>query len=334
MILANKIMNERKRNGWSQEELAEKLSVSRQSVSKWESAQAAPDLQKILMMAELFGVTTDYLLKDDQVLDEEKEESFIKEESKSEPPARKVSLEEANDFIAVSKRCGSRIANGVSMCIVSPVVVILLKGIMETGKYAIAEKSANFIGTLILLLLVAGAVALFIPSGLSLGRYEFLEKERIDTAYGVIGMVQEKKKALEDRRISQITLGVVLCILSVVPLVSATLMEMGDSIISFMVVVLLTLVAVAVNLFVRIGIEWSCYEKLLQERDYTDRNKKAEKSIGNIAGIYWGIITAGYLGYNSITGRWGESWIVWPVAGILFGVISSIVKMCMGGREE
>ena len=64
MILADKIMNERKKNGWSQEELAEQLNVSRQSVSKWEGAQAIPDLQKIIAMAELFGVSTDYLLKD------------------------------------------------------------------------------------------------------------------------------------------------------------------------------------------------------------------------------------------------------------------------------
>ena len=65
MILADKIIEERKRNGWSQEELAEKLGVSRQSVSKWESAQSVPDLNRIIKMAELFGVTTDYLLKDE-----------------------------------------------------------------------------------------------------------------------------------------------------------------------------------------------------------------------------------------------------------------------------
>ena len=61
MILADKIINERKKNGWSQEELAEKLSVSRQSVSKWEGAQSVPDLQKVIQMAELFGVSCDYL---------------------------------------------------------------------------------------------------------------------------------------------------------------------------------------------------------------------------------------------------------------------------------
>lgn len=61
--LADRIQQLRKQNGLSQEQLAEKLHVSRQAVSKWESAQAQPDLDKILAMSELFLVTTDYLLK-------------------------------------------------------------------------------------------------------------------------------------------------------------------------------------------------------------------------------------------------------------------------------
>ena len=62
MILADKIILLRKRKGWSQEELAEQLGVTRQSVSKWEGAQSVPDIQKIIQMSEIFGVTTDYLL--------------------------------------------------------------------------------------------------------------------------------------------------------------------------------------------------------------------------------------------------------------------------------
>jgi transcriptional regulator, XRE family len=58
-------MSLRKRNGWSQEELAQQLGVSRQSVSKWESMASMPDIQKIMAMSELFGVSTDYLLKDE-----------------------------------------------------------------------------------------------------------------------------------------------------------------------------------------------------------------------------------------------------------------------------
>lgn len=55
MILADKIIRLRKKNGWSQEELAEKMNVSRQAVSKWEAAQTTPDLEKILQLGNLFG---------------------------------------------------------------------------------------------------------------------------------------------------------------------------------------------------------------------------------------------------------------------------------------
>lgn len=62
MILADKIINLRKKAGWSQEDLAEKLGVSRQSVSKWEGAQSVPDMDKVLRLSRIFGVSTDYLL--------------------------------------------------------------------------------------------------------------------------------------------------------------------------------------------------------------------------------------------------------------------------------
>lgn len=65
MILADKILKLRKENGWSQEDLADKLKVSRQAISKWEGAQSTPDLERIIQMSSIFGVSTDYLLKDD-----------------------------------------------------------------------------------------------------------------------------------------------------------------------------------------------------------------------------------------------------------------------------
>ena len=65
MILADKIVSMRKKAGWSQEELAAQLNVTRQSVSKWEGAQSMPDMDKVVQMSRLFGVTTDYLLKDE-----------------------------------------------------------------------------------------------------------------------------------------------------------------------------------------------------------------------------------------------------------------------------
>ncbi|WP_026583392.1 helix-turn-helix domain-containing protein [Bacillus sp. J33] len=70
MIFGEKLRNERKNKGWSQEELAEKLFVSRQSVSKWENGQNYPSIEIIIKVSDLFGLTIDELLRSDEELKE------------------------------------------------------------------------------------------------------------------------------------------------------------------------------------------------------------------------------------------------------------------------
>ena len=99
MILAEKITMLRKKSGWSQEELAMKLGISRQSVSKWESTASIPDLDKIIKLSEIFGVSTDYLLKDE--IDDEPNE-IVADESYGEikkETFREITLEEANGYM-------------------------------------------------------------------------------------------------------------------------------------------------------------------------------------------------------------------------------------------
>lgn len=101
MILADKIIEERKKLGYSQEELAQILEVSRQSVSKWEGAQSVPDISRIIKMSEVFGVSTDYLLRDDYDKESEGVEiktSDLKEEALSQRKLRRVSLDEAKSL--------------------------------------------------------------------------------------------------------------------------------------------------------------------------------------------------------------------------------------------
>ncbi len=71
MKLPDKIIKYRKANGWSQEDFAEKLNVSRQAISRWENGTALPDAQNVLQISKLFGVTTDYLLNDDYESDKD-----------------------------------------------------------------------------------------------------------------------------------------------------------------------------------------------------------------------------------------------------------------------
>ena len=71
MTFSEKIINLRKAHGWSQEDFAEKLNVSRQAISRWENDSAFPDALNILQISKLFGVTTDYLLNDDYTSDKD-----------------------------------------------------------------------------------------------------------------------------------------------------------------------------------------------------------------------------------------------------------------------
>ena len=120
MILADKIIRLRKKAGWSQEELAERLGVTRQSVSKWEGAQSVPDIEKILQMSRIFGVTTDYLLKDE--LDEEETltplaSMALMEEAATDTPLRRITLEEASEYLKLRKRAAPKMALATALCV-------------------------------------------------------------------------------------------------------------------------------------------------------------------------------------------------------------------------
>lgn len=324
MILADKIINERKKNGWSQEELAGMLGVSRQSISKWESAQAVPDLQRILKMAEIFGVTTDYLLKDELEPEEDKANAYSQETKESN--VRIVTLEDADNFLNLEKKISPVFANAVSLCIISPALLLFLGGLSEIG--AVSESLAAGIGLTVLLILVAIAVFMFITSDSKIKDYKFLEKDVFETAYGVTGMVKEKQNAYNQTHTNSIAFGVMLCILSVVPLfLAAGFAEENDFIFGSAISLLLIIVSVGVNLIVRTSIISGSFQKLLQESDYSVEVKKGNAVFEPVSGVYWAIVLAGYLAFSFITNKWGITWVVWPVAGVLYGAFATVVKL-------
>lgn len=330
MILADKIMEERKKNGWSQEELADKLSVSRQAVSKWESAQSVPDLQRVIQLAEIFNVSTDYLLKDEVEAPSPMEVGDIRDEDQS---LRRVSMEEANEFLTIRRKNAPMIAGGVAMCILSPVILIFLAGLADSHIGNISEGLASGIGLVFLLVMVAIAVFVFISYGMKESKFSYLEKEAFETAYGVSGLAKEKQKDYEDTFTRSIAIGVVLCIVAVIPLLIAGSMDAPDYICCVLTSLLLILVAIGVYLMVNAGMIKGSYDMLLQEGDFSKSEKHAKKKIELFSSAYWCLATAIYLGWSFWTNRWNFTWIVWPVAGVLYAAISAILKMVMGNKE-
>ena len=238
MKLEEKITTLRKRTGWSQEELAFRLDVSRQAVSKWEMGSSVPDIDNVLKMSELFGVSTDYLLKEDG-------ENTLPKTDNPPKRARQVCDEEGNAYLALVKKQSWKIALGVALCILSPVCMFLLLGLAEKG-YAVSENAAGGIGCAVILSVCAAGVFLFVKAGMVRGSYS----------------------------------------------------------------------------------------KLLQEEEYAVEKKLAGKQTSVFSGVYWCLATALYLFLSFWTMEWHRTWILWPVAGVLFAALNQIVQAIMKNKKK
>lgn len=321
MILADKILSLRKKSGLSQEELADKMGVSRQSISKWESAASIPDINRILELAKIFSVSTDYLLKDEL---SEAEYSGAAEDS----DCVRVSLAEATDYMRAKQRSGRHIGLGVLLCILAPVLLILLAGVSETGLWgkAMSEGMAVGVGMTVLLLMVAVAVAIFLITDETLKRFAYLKKGQFELEYGVAGIVSEHKNAYHGRHTACMVIGVSMCILSPLPLILAGVLGAGDMVCIALTGLLLTILAVAVYLLISASTTQESFELLLREGEFDRAEVAAQKKAAKLGGIFWPIATAVYLGWSFVTNDWHITWVVWPVAALLFSGLSAIFK--------
>lgn len=320
MIFADKLIALRKKSGWSQEELAEKLGVTRQSVSKWEGAQSVPDIDKILQLSHLFGVTTDYLLKD-----ELGEPEYTAGDDA--PALRKVTLAQANDYLTQAHANAPKMALATALCVLSPVPLIALGALAEYGYFR--ADFATGLGLCTLLVLVAVAVVLFMQCGAAVKPYEFLEKEPIDTEYGVTGLAHERRDAFAVQYNRGNTLGTVLCILCAVPLFAAMMFLDTDILAAAAVCLLLVLAACGVYAFVRVGTVQDALNQLLEEGDFTRDAKARKGAIRAVAAAYWLVVVAIFLFYTF--GPYGNgqpeySWFIWAIAGVIFAAVMVVMK--------
>ena len=242
-------------------------------------------------------------------------------------------MEEANVFLDRKRRSAPLIANATLMCIVSPALIVLLGGMADSHVGHISERFAAGAGLVFLFGMIAAAVFLFITCGMKESGMEHLEKESFETEYGVSGMVREKRSAFEAIYTRGIAVGTVLCILAVVPLIMAGVADAPEYVCCAFVSFLLLLVGAGVNLMIRVSIVRSSYDTLLQEGEYTKAEKRVRKKLDAFAGIYWCLATAVYLGWSFWTMRWNFTWIVWPVAGVLYAAAAGAVRMRIGIEE-
>lgn len=326
MTFSEKISALRKQKGWSQEELAEKLMVTRQAVSKWESAQSMPDLDKLVQLSEALGVSTDYLLKDEQA-----QSAPVPATAEQTVKPRHVTQEEARRYLQLQMAAIPKTTLGVALCVWSPIALIGLPVLRSTLNWGFPEEICSGIGLCVLLVMVAAGVALLLTASGKLREFEYLEREPIETDNGAREQALSMQREMASFCTRQNTIGVVLCILSVLPLFALMCVPgVPDGYYSLAVCALLLLVGIACLLLVRTGSMRGAVDKLLEQGDYTRENKAKSRFVGAVSAAYWLVVTAAFLFYTfgpNGNGQPQYSWFIWAIAGVLYGALMAALSV-------
>lgn len=258
MNLSEKIMLLRKKEGWSQEELANHLQISRQAVSKWESGQSMPDTDKIIQLSQLFHVTTDYLL-----LDQENEGNI--------QTGIYLSLAQVQEYLKIRKQSSLKIAFATFLCVISPIPLISFTTLCQYQRFHMTENLAISIGLSFLIICITMAVILFCLCAFKVKKYDFLEKDDFSLENSVKEYAVKEKEAYQNHYHRYQILGISLCILSVLPIFIFLNYEFLESI---AVCFLLLFVSIGCFFLVLAGTYQNALDKILQTGDYTPEQKR------------------------------------------------------------
>ena len=313
------------------------MNVSRQAVSKWESAQTIPDLEKILRLGALFGVTTDYLLKEEM-----EHEEYTDDISSS--GIRKITLAEANAYLELRKKASKQIAVATMLCIIAIFPLLLLSVASENPAFGWSEEFACGVGLVAIFPIITIAVAMFIRTGFANTPYEFMEKEPFETEYGVIGFVQDAQKKYRSTYVKYNCIGTAICVLSPVPLLCGVFTN-HDFFAVVMLTVTMFVAGIGVMFFIVAGVRWASMQKLLKEGEYHPMEMQKSRLKDTIGGVYWLIVTAVFFLWSFLSNdgsgikgnkwiSWQYSWVIWPVAGVLFVAVMMICNLLIDKNNQ
>lgn len=310
MSFGTNLQSLRRRNGMTQEGLADALGVSRQSVSKWESDGSFPEMEKLVQLCDLFGCPLDTLVRGD-----------VEAESSGETAEALAARDAGNAYDRHARFAARTVTLGVGLVLFGVAVLLLLYGLDPADRMTI-------IGVALMLAFITAAVALFIVYGC---RHEAFQKK-----YPVIAespYTEEEAERFDRRFPLFIAGGVALILLGVIFLVCCPLFIPGfeetPSYASFGTGLFLLILSAGVMLIV--------YGAMTKARyNIGEYNREAAGSKSDDGDSWSGAImltaTAAYLLMGFVWNLWHPGWIVFPIGGILCCIIASIRSACRAAR--
>ena len=300
MAFSDNLQFLRARQGLTQEQLAQALSVSRQSVSKWESSASFPEMDTVMKLCDIFSVSMDTLLRGDAAA--QAEEDTAGYDRFMNGFARKISLS----------------------------VGAIIAGTALTAALSGLGVSDMLCGCLFLVI-VAISVTVLVASGIQ--HTNFRKRNPVIQDF----YTQEQKNSFHNRFVYYIagSVGVIILGLALVPMIFHFLPE--DAPYDHLVGAgSLLVVAVAVAVIVWAGImedkyKIDKYNRISQRELYpTEDDKRRNQRVGRICGAIMILATAIYVCLGLTRNLWGTAWWLFPVGGILCGVVSIL----LGPAEE
>ncbi len=304
MSLGENLQFLRKRNNMTQEQLAEALEVSRQSVSKWESDNTYPETDKLIQLADLFHYSLDDLMRKD---------------------ISSQYVEDKNHYNQFMDQFSKRITLGIGLILSGLTIMNFLTAVLPQERGFDVEA----LSTIVFFLFLIVAVAILIVSGLQKEQYE-KKNPYIENFY-----TEEEKEIFHKKFTVFITSGVVLIIFGLILMMGfETVVSYDHALYNAVDFDMLTaslflfFVTIATILFVYAGTQESKYniDHYNLIHDHNSQTYKNNKKIGMICGCIMMAATMIFLACGFIWELWKYAWVVYPIFGIACGIVSVIIN--------
>ena len=321
MTLSEKIILLRERDGLSQEELAAKLGIAKKTLMRWERGEVMPDIQKIVLLSEIFSVSTDSLLLDS--LNPEKPEASAKIKL-----SRHVSIAEALEYLRVKFLSAYMIAAATFIMMLAPGIMLLIMAIPFR-----TDALSTVLGLTSFFLLTVVSVSIYIYSHLKTVRFEYIANGDFTLDYGASDMLTEAAEKNSLSYAVRNTVAMVLCILSLLPLIIAALIpSTPDLAVMIAISASLSVAGFGVAMFITSGIKRSALSALcepkLTQRTYS---KHLEDSVTK---GFWILVIGFYLLYSFVSNNWHLSWLIFIFAFAISSFISAAFTLVRRASGE
>lgn len=339
-MLAEKIYQLRKAKNWSQEDLAAKIGVSRQSVSKWERGEALPDLERMISLSDVFGVSIDDLIRSNKITEDNQEEVQSQPETTPSQADQESPLAALNEIDLASAHAYLQVKQVTSQSNAAACFLIIIgSGSFFSLQMMADELPSAFwlqiIAWVILLASIAIASASFMQNQQLSEEYRWIETQPHQLGFQVQEILERDQKANREIWQKQTITGTSLCILSALPLVITSSILDDDLPIAISLIATIALISAGVYQLMRSSGLKKGYQTLLQGPQASNRLSqtsdddpefKKDPILAQVQNIYWGLVLASYLTISFIFRAWAWSWILFVIAPFLFDVVQLLYR--------